>query len=223
MTQKNRSVAISMAAIILSGIPMAAQETAKPAAPAPRFSLDYTRTDWFPKFMAPYQEPIVPQPPMSNSERIRSLTVGGKLRLSVDDAVALALENNLDIAVARFGPAVAQTDITRAKSGGAPRGVQGAFTSSALFAGALGGGIAGGGGNFAGSAGGAFASGGATNIGGFSSFDPVTGFTFGWDRRSTPLGITLVSGVPRSLPRRPPSIRAFSGSASRPEQATCSP
>lgn len=182
--------------MLLGAIPLLAQEKADVTQLAPKIHLDYTRTSWFPKFYQPYSEPLVPQPPMSNSERLRSLTVNGKLRLSVDDAIALALENNLDIAVARFGPAVAQTDITRAKSGGATRGVQGAFTSSALFAGALGGGITGGGGNFQSSAGGAFGGGGATNIGGFSSFDPVTGFSFGWDRRTTPLGITLVSGVP---------------------------
>ncbi len=198
MTQKSFCAVIAMAAIFLGASPAATQEASKDAAQpaASKINLDYTRTDWFPKFLGPYQEPLVPQPPMSNSDRIRALTVDGKLRLSVEEAMALALENNLDIAVARFGPAVAQTDITRAKSGGATRGVQGAFTSSALFAGALGGGITGGGGNFQGNAGGAFGGGGATNIGGFSSFDPVTGFTFGWDRRSTPLGITLVSGVP---------------------------
>jgi len=168
----------------------------QPTQPAPKVALDYTRTDWFPKFFEPYQQPLVPEPPMSNSERLRALTADGKIRLSVEDAVALALENNLDIAVARFGPALAQTDIVRAKSGGATRGVQGAFTSSALFAGALGGGVAAGGGQFQGGAGGAFGGGGATNVGSVGSFDPVTGFSFGWDRRTTPLGITFITGVP---------------------------
>jgi outer membrane protein TolC len=199
MMTKNRTTAMAAGWFILVSAAAWAQEPAKPGenvAPPPKFNLDYTNTAWFPKFYVPYQEPLVPQPPMSNSERLRAMTAGGKLLLSAEEAIALALENNLDIAVARYGPAVAQTDITRAKSGGATRGVQGAFTSSALFAGALGGGISGGGGNFSGNAGGAFGGGGATNIGGFSSFDPVTGVTFGWDRRSTPLGITLVSGVP---------------------------
>jgi outer membrane protein TolC len=202
MTKNTKTALISLAAMLLATSQGYSQEagktapTAPSAQPAPKINLDYTQTAWFPKFYVPYQEPVVPQPPMSNSERLRALTVDGKLRLSVDDAIALALENNLDIAVARFGPAVAQTDVTRAQSGGATRGVSGAFTSQALFAGALGGGVTGGGGNFAGSAGGAFASGGATNIGGFASFDPVAGFTFGWDRRTTPLGITFISGVP---------------------------
>ncbi len=164
--------------------------------PPQRINLDYSRTQWFPNLIGPYMEPLVPERPMSNSDRLRSLLSDGKLRLSLSDAIALALENNLDIAVARFGPAVAQTDIVRTKAGGATRGVQGAFSSSALFAGALGGGVSAGGGNFQGSAGSAFGGGGATNIGSFGSFDPVTGFSFGWDRRTTPLGTTVVTGVP---------------------------
>jgi len=191
------AAAIALATSLpLSQVSAQEQEKTPTAQPTRRINFDYTRTSWFPKFYGPYTEPLVPEPSMSNSERLRALTVNGKLRLSVEDAIALALENNLDIAVARLGPAIAQTDITRAKSGGATRGVQGAFISSALFAGALGGGVAAGGGQLMGAAGGAFAGGGATNVGSVGSFDPVTGFNFGWDRRSTPLGITLLTGVP---------------------------
>ncbi len=157
---------------------------------------DYTRTSWFPNVAGPYSSPLVPEPRMSNSERVHSLMRDGKLFLSVEDAIALALENNLDIAVARYGPAFAQTDIVRAKSGGATRGVAGAFQSTALFGGALGGGVSGGGGGGGGGAGGAFGGGGAINVGPVGSFDPIAGFSFGWDRRSTPLGITILQGVP---------------------------
>ena len=41
----------------------------------------------------------------------------GKLYLSMDDAIALALENNLDIAIARYNLNIADTDILRAKAG----------------------------------------------------------------------------------------------------------
>ncbi len=157
---------------------------------------DYTRTSIFPNFFAPYFSPLVPETPMSNSERLRSLIRDGKLQLSVEEAIALALENNLDMAVARYGPAFAQTDIVRTKSGGAGRGVSGAFQSAALFAGAIGGGIGGGGGGAQTGAGGAFGGGGATNVGSVGSFDPIAGFNFGWDRRTTPLGTTVVTGVP---------------------------
>jgi outer membrane protein TolC len=133
---------------------------------------------------------------MSNSQRILSLIRDGKLYLSMSDALALALENNLDIALARYTPAYAQTDLLRAKSGGATRGVAGAFQSTALFGGALGGGVGGGGVAGQGGAGSAFGGGGAINTGSVGSFDPVAGFSFGWDHRSTPLGITLLQGVP---------------------------
>ena len=158
--------------------------------------IDYTRTSIFPNFFQPYTSPMVPEAPMSNSQRLHSLIRDGKLQVSIDDAIALALENNLDIAVARYGPAYAETDIVRTKSGGAARGVSGAFTSSALFAGAIGGGVSGGGGGGQTGAGGAFGGGGATNVGSVGSFDPIAGFNFGWDRRTTPLGTTVVTGVP---------------------------
>ena len=53
--------------------------------------------------------------------------------LALDDAIALALENNLDIAVARYNLPIAQTDLLRAKGGGATRGVAGAYQSTTLF------------------------------------------------------------------------------------------
>ncbi len=198
MTHINRRwfPATAVLATVLAAVPLGAQQPSETAQPPARIDLDYTRSQWFPKLFEPYLQPLVPEVPMSNSERLRSLTIDGKLRLSITEAIALALENNLDIAVARIGPAMAQTDIVRAKSGGATRGVTGGFTSSALFAGALGGGVAGGGGAAGTGAGGAFGGGGATNIGSAGSFDPVTGFSFGWDRRTTPLGTLAVTGVP---------------------------
>ena len=58
-----------------------------------------------------------------NTPRVESLLKNGKLRLSLSDAVTLALENNLDIAIARFNLSIADTDIMRAKSGESVRGV----------------------------------------------------------------------------------------------------
>lgn len=159
-------------------------------------SMDYTKSDSFPNLFAPYSSPLVPEPQMSNSERLHRLMRDGKLELSVQDAIALALENNLDIAVARYGPAFAQTDILRTKSGGATRGVQGAFSSSALFAGAVGAGVGGTGGAGGGGAGGVTGGGGAINVGAVGCCDPTVGYTFGWDRRTSPLNFTVVSGIP---------------------------
>jgi outer membrane protein TolC len=60
---------------------------------------------------------------MTNTERIHSLMRGGKLYLTVQDAVALAVENDLNLEVARNGPLNADWLIERAQSGAAPRGV----------------------------------------------------------------------------------------------------
>ncbi len=169
---------------------------AQQSTPVPSSTIDFRANRWFPNLLEPYFSPSVPEARLSNSERIHALIREGKLRLSVEDAIALALENNLDIAVARFGPAYAQTDILRTRSGGAARGVQGAFQSSALFAGALGGGVSTGGAAGGGGAGGATGGGSAVNLGNAGSFDPVAGFSFGWDRRTTPLGTKAVTGVP---------------------------
>ena len=159
-------------------------------------TMRYGNTRWFPDFWGPYSSPYVPQPKMSNSERLHSLISDGKLRLSVEDAIALALENNLDISVARYNLGFAQTDLLRAKSGGATRGVPGAFSSSALFAGAIGGGISGISSSSTTSASGVTGSGGATNVGVIGCCDPVAGAQFGWDRRTSPLNYIVVSGAP---------------------------
>ena len=169
---------------------------AQQSAPPTPTSIDYSRSSSFPNIFAPYTSPLVPESRMSNSERLHMLVRDGKLMLSVEDAIALALENNLDIAVARYGPAFAQTDILRAKSGGATRGVSGAFTSQALFAGAIGGGVSGFSGGGTGGAGGITGGGGAVNIGAVGCCDPSAGFTFGWDRRTSPLNFVVVSGIP---------------------------
>ncbi len=60
---------------------------------------------------------------LNNSDRLHSLLKDGKLMLSLNDAVALALENNFDIAIARYNLNIADTDILLAKSGGTVRGV----------------------------------------------------------------------------------------------------
>ena len=47
----------------------------------------------------------------------------GKLYLSMNDAVALALENNLDIAISRYNLNIADTDVLRANAGANTLGV----------------------------------------------------------------------------------------------------
>ena len=74
-------------------------------------------------FIQPYQAKPVPPVNFQNSERIFELMRAGQLYLSLGDAIALALENNLDIEVERFLPRIAQTDLQRAKGGGLLRGL----------------------------------------------------------------------------------------------------
>jgi outer membrane protein len=71
----------------------------------------------FPNVIRPYLPQHVPLPNLSNTPRIQQLLQNGKIMLSIDDAVALALENNLDIGIARYNLNIADTDILRAKSG----------------------------------------------------------------------------------------------------------
>lgn len=107
-----------------------------PAAPAPQMTAatpaqpqavhlqDYSKAhSSFPRIWQPYAAQEVAQPNLSNSPRIDSLMRDGKIFLSVDDAVALALENNLDIDIARYNLNIADTDYLRAKSGANVLGV----------------------------------------------------------------------------------------------------
>lgn len=55
--------------------------------------------------------------------RLVSLARGGELRLSLDEAIALALEQNLDVQLQRLGPAIAETDVARTLGGALARGV----------------------------------------------------------------------------------------------------
>ena len=162
------------------------------------YETTYTRTGIFPNILEPYMNPHVPPMKLRNSALIYELIQNGKMQLSLQDAVALALQNNLDIDLSRYNTAYAKIDQVRAASGQATRGIPGAFGSSALFAAALGGGIStastgGSGGRAGGATGGG---GGATNIGPIGSFDPVVGFTAGWNDAVSPLGTNVVTGVP---------------------------
>ena len=109
--------------------------------PAPQaFTLtDYSRPrKAFPNVIAPYQSERVPPPVLNNTPRIEELIHEGKILLSMDDAVALALENNLDIAIFRYNLSIADTDILRTASGATILGV-----NTGILQGTPGGGIGG--------------------------------------------------------------------------------
>jgi outer membrane protein len=77
----------------------------------------------FPNILKPYEARELPMPNFANAPRMDALMHDGKLYLSIDDAVALTLENNLDIEIARYNLNIADTDYLRARSGASILGV----------------------------------------------------------------------------------------------------
>jgi outer membrane protein len=105
-----------------SSAPQATQKplpAAPQAAPAKPFvTSDYANSvRAFPNVTAPYLPRQVPDPELANTPRIDQLIRDGKIYLSMDDAVALTLENNLDIEIARYNLSIADTDVLRSKAG----------------------------------------------------------------------------------------------------------
>src|SRR3984893_11820274 len=78
---------------------------------------------WYDRLLVPYQPRFVPPVSFDNSRRIESLLRAGKLYLSLQDAISLALENNLDIELVRFAPDLAQFDTLRTRGGAITRGI----------------------------------------------------------------------------------------------------
>ncbi len=129
----------------LPNAPAAAAATvATPAPPPPVYTEPYelrpTDQDFsrgkshFPNPFSVYTETPVPPVRLTNSARIDTLYRDGKIYLSLDDAIMLALQNNFDIAIARYNLDIADTDLLRARSGLAYLGV-----NSGLVTGTLGG------------------------------------------------------------------------------------
>jgi outer membrane protein len=96
----------------------APQATPAPAQPQAVHLQDYSKArPGFPHLLLPYLPQQLAQPNLGNSARIDALMRDGKIFLSIDDAVALALENNLDLEIARYNLNIAAADLLRAKSG----------------------------------------------------------------------------------------------------------
>jgi len=94
---------------------------------------DYSRAkNWFPNFFDQFWPTSVPPPSLTNAPKLGQLVKDGKLMLSLDDAIALALEDNLDINVQQYQTWIAQTQLLKAESGGVPQ----AGTSQAVTLGA---------------------------------------------------------------------------------------
>jgi outer membrane protein TolC len=129
----------------------------------------------------------------------------GKLYLSLQDAIRLALQNNLDLAIARYNLPIAATDILRTQGGGVFRGV-----NTGVVQGTPGGGV----GGFGAGAPGAGAGGTTSGAGGagagasglvestlgagtpVASYDPAITGTVGAEHQTSPLANLQIYGVP---------------------------
>ncbi|HTL17237.1 MAG TPA: TolC family protein, partial [Patescibacteria group bacterium] len=152
-----------------------------------------------------YRPSRVPEPQLANSTRLYQLIRDGKLYLSLNDAIELALEDNLDLAIARYNLPIADTDILRTRAGGVFRGV-----NTGVVQGTPGGGVggfgtgapgAGAGGTSSGAGGaGAGASGLVqSTLGGgapVESYDPAIIGNIGTEHQTTPLSNLQLYGVP---------------------------
>jgi outer membrane protein TolC len=154
---------------------------------------------------SPYNADRVPEPALANSPRLGRMIRDGKLYLSLKDAIDLALENNLDLAIARYNLPIADTDLLRTKAGGSFRGV-----NTGVVQGTPGGGIGGygagapgaGAGGTTGGAGGAGAGasglvqstlGAGTPV---ASYDPALNVSMGIEHLTSPLSNEQVYGIP---------------------------
>jgi outer membrane protein len=145
--------------------------TAPPANPPIPVSLGvskyhYTRAPRpFPNLIKPYRPISIPEPLLTNSPRIDQLIHDGKLELTLQDAVELSLENSMDIAVQRYVPWFADTDILATEAGAQPFGIPGAEIRQSF-----------------------------ANIP-FMNFDPTITSQISYDDRKTPVNNPLISGT----------------------------
>lgn len=152
----------------------------------------------FPKIWKSYLPAYLPQPNLRNSPHLSELLGEGKLELSLNDFVRLVVENSLALEADRFNYLISQTDLLRAKSGQAARGLPGAPVPAGLFSGAIGAGVSS---NATLSPGGTgpaaiTASSKSVVIGPHGNFDPTLSTNFSFDRVVSPLNTDVVSGVP---------------------------
>jgi outer membrane protein TolC len=124
------TIRFAAAATLFAMMTLAGWAQEQPSAPTPQSPdkplpvLNYAKpVSHFPNPIGPYTARQLSAPNLANTGRIDQLMKDGKLYLSLSDAIALALENNLDIAIARYNLNIADTDILRAKAGALTLGV----------------------------------------------------------------------------------------------------
>jgi outer membrane protein TolC len=126
------NIRLAAAAVLFATLTIASWAQEPPATPTPQNTpearplpvLNYSQpVSHFPNPIGPYTARHLAPPNLANTARIDSLMHDGKLYLSLNDAIALALENNLDVAISRYNLNIADTDVLRAKAGASILGV----------------------------------------------------------------------------------------------------
>jgi len=201
---------LTMQATPVAGQPSGSQQPGSPTpnGPEPKKLPQPTHEDYskptplLPNPFARYIPRDVPPPSFTNAPKIEQLIQNGKLMLSLNDAIAIALADNLDIAVQRYNLPIADTDILRTKAGQSFLG-----TNTGVVQNTPGGGVGGVGSAGAGAGGTTAGSGGAGGgAGGFvgntsgagpqpDSFDPVISGTLSFERALFPLSNAVTAGT----------------------------
>jgi outer membrane protein len=187
MMGKIRGVKMTLALAILTSaasLSMHAQAPGQPAAtpqtqpatpPAPpqpktittNLGRDFTRVKaMWPNPISPYTWSPIPTPQFVNSPRLQQRIQDGKLMLTLQDAIELALENNTDILIQRYYPSLADLDLIRTAAGSNGRGV-GNVNVPGVFG----------------------------NNPGTGSFDPAISTTLTFDSRRSPVNNPLIAGT----------------------------
>jgi outer membrane protein TolC len=151
----------------------AATPQAQPAAPPQPKSLstnlgrDFTQVkSMWPNPIAPYTRAPIPPPQFVNSPGLQQRIQGGRLMITLQDAIELALENNTDILIQRYFPSFADLDLIRTAAGANARGV--GNTNTPGFFG---------------------------NVPNTGSFDPAIASTVTFDSRRSPVNNPLIAGT----------------------------
>src|ERR1700690_4084818 len=188
MKQFQNYIAIVCVILVLTAPTFAQTPAGQSPAPA-----DSGRPHWFSSVSAdvvrPYQARYYSPVNVSNTSRLDSLLRAGNLYLSLSDAIALSLENSLDVEIERYDYPMAQADLLRAQSGasilGVPTGVLGGVPNGAgLLLGSISSGLA---------AGSVLNSIGALGTG--LSFDPIVTSNLNFGHTTTPQSNTITSGT----------------------------
>ncbi len=190
MKQVQSYIAVLCVMLVMAPQTFAQSPAAQPVGnPPPVPQPDGRMRRYYSDVVRPYQAARYPAVNVSNSSRINALMRAGNLYLSLSDAIALALENSLDVEIERYDYPLAQADLLRAQAGasiiGVPTGVLAGIPNGA--------------GALLGSVNSGLAAGGVLNslgaLGSGLSFDPVVVSNINFGHTTTPQSNTITSGT----------------------------